>query len=107
MGYTTMGHNFASAFYVQLLSILIGPSVLKTIGGAVIPIGIAAIVLGVLGMILIRNTPQERGLNPDNVSDKVYQEEYDTSSSDDSGWTVGPPMVLRMEGPMRMDRSWT
>ena len=52
MGYTTMGHNFASAFYVQLLSILIGPSVLKTIGGAVIPIGIAAIVLGVLGMIL-------------------------------------------------------
>jgi len=89
MGYTTMGHNFASAFYVQLLSILIGPSVLKTIGGAVIPIGIAAIVLGVLGMILIRNTPQERGLNPDNVSDKVYQEEYDTSSGDDSGWTVG------------------
>lgn len=88
MGYTTMGHNFASAFYVQLLSILIGPSVLKTIGGAVIPIGIAAIVLGVLGMILIRNTPQERGLNPDNVSDKVYQEEYDTSSGDDSGWTV-------------------
>jgi len=89
MGYTTMGHNFASAFYVQLLSILIGPTVLKTIGGAVIPIGIAAIVLGVLGMILIRNTPQERGLNPDNVSDKVYQEEYDTSSGDDSGWTVG------------------
>lgn len=89
MGYTTMGHNFASAFYVQLLSILIGPTVLKTIGGAVIPIGIAAIVLGVLGMIFIRNTPQERGLNPDNVSDKVYQEEYDTSSTDDSGWTVG------------------
>ncbi len=95
MGYTTMGHNFASAFYVQLLSILIGPSVLKTIGGAVIPIGIAAIVLGVLGMILIRNTPQERGLNPDNVSDKVYQEEYDTSSSDDSGWTVGKLLATK------------
>lgn len=95
MGYTTMGHNFASAFYVQLLSILIGPSILKTIGGAVIPIGIAAIVLGVLGMILIRNTPQERGLNPDNVSDKVYQEEYDTSSSDDSGWTVGKLLATK------------
>lgn len=95
MGYTTMGHNFASAFYVQLLSILIGPSVLKTIGGAVIPIGIAAIVLGVLGMILIRNTPQERGLNPDNVSDKVYQEEYDTSSGDDSGWTVGKLLATK------------
>ena len=95
MGYTTMGHNFASAFYVQLLSILIGPSVLKTIGGAVIPIGIAAIVLGVLGMILIRNTPQERGLNPDNVSDKVYQEEYDTNSGDDSGWTVGKLLATK------------
>lgn len=95
MGYTTMGHNFASAFYVQLLSILIGPSILKTIGGAVIPIGIAAIVLGVLGMILIRNTPQERGLNPDNVSDKVYQEEYDTSSGDDSGWTVGKLLATK------------
>lgn len=89
MGYTTMGHNFASAFYVQIVSILIGPTVLKTIGGAVIPIGIAAIVLGILGMILIRNTPQERDLNPDNVSDQVYQTEYDTSDNDDGGWTVG------------------
>ena len=95
MGYTTMGHNFASAFYVQLVSSLIGPTVLKTIGGAVVPIGIAAMVLGVLGMVLIRNTPQERGLNPDNVSDKVYQEEYDTSSSDGGGWTVGKLLCTR------------
>lgn len=27
MGYTTMGHNFASAFYVQLVAILIAPTV--------------------------------------------------------------------------------
>ena len=95
MGYTTMGHNFASAFYVQLVSILIGPSVLKTIGGAVVPIGIAAIVLGILGMILIRNSPQERDLNPDNVSDQVYQSEYDTSSGDDGGWTVGKLLATK------------
>lgn len=90
MGYTTMGHNLASAFYVQLVSILIGPTVLQTIGKGVVPIGIAAVIIGILGMILIRNTPEERDLNPDNVSDKVFQEEYDHSSvNDDGGWTTG------------------
>ena len=88
MGYTTMGHNFASAFYVQLVSILIGPSMLGSIGKGVIPIGIAAIVLGILGMIFIRNTPFERGLNPDNVSDKVFSEEY-ASTEEKTDWTTG------------------
>ena len=97
MGYTTMGHNLASAFYVQLVAILIAPMVAGTenIGSnfstGIIPIGVAAIVLGVLGMIFIRNTPQERGLNPDNVSDEVYRNEYDTSDEveGDGGWTTG------------------
>lgn len=89
MGYTTMGHNFASACYVQLVSILIGPTVLKNIGAGVIPIGITAVVLGILGMVLIRNTPAERGMNPDNVSDEIYAQEYDTSNVDvDGGWTT-------------------
>lgn len=89
MGYTTMGHNLASAFYVQLVSILIGPTVLKNIGTAVVPIGVAAVVLGILGMIFIRNTPEERGLNPDNVSDQVYEDEYDTLDDvSDGGWTT-------------------
>lgn len=95
MGYTTMGHNFASAFYVQLVSILIAPTVAGTVNigenfhTGIIPIGVAAIVLGIVGMILIRNTPFERDLNPDNVSDQVYQTEYDTNASDDGGWTTG------------------
>lgn len=96
MGYTTMGHNFASAFYVQLVAILIAPMIpgLENIGerftSGIVPIGIGAIVLGILGMIFIRNTPQERGINPDNVSDKVYKEEYDTDTKkdDDGGWTT-------------------
>ena len=102
MGYTTMGHNFASAFYVQLVAILIAPvSTQLSAGGndlanvgenfstGIIPIGIAAIVLGILGMIFIRNTPQERGINPDNVSDRVYETEYDTSEvTDNGGWTT-------------------
>ena len=89
MGYTTMGHNLASAFYVQMVAILIGPTVLKSVGSAVIPVGIAAIILGIFGMIFIRNTPQERGLNPDNVSDEVYTTEYDTADEGkDGGWTT-------------------
>ncbi|MCI9123902.1 MAG: MFS transporter [Eubacterium sp.] len=96
MGYTTMGHNLASAFYVQLVSILIGPAVLKNIGMGVVPIGIAAVVIGVLGMVLIRNTPAERGMNPDNVSDKVYEEEYDHSSvTQDGGWTTGKLLATK------------
>ena len=86
MGYTTMGHNLASAFYVQLVAILIAPMVtgMADIGQnfktGIVPIGVGAIVLGILGMLFIRNTPQERGINPDNVSDEV---------EGDGGWTTG------------------
>lgn len=86
MGYTTMGHNFASAFYVAILTALIG--VFGNIKGGCVPIGIACIILGIIGAFFIRNTPQERGLNPDNVSDEVYKNEYNTDSNDDGGWTV-------------------
>ena len=103
MGYTTMGHNFASAFYVQLVAILIAPVVAGTenIGehfpGGIVPIGIAAIVLGILGMLFIRNTPQERGINPDNVSDRVYETEYDTVDpvEGDGGWTTGALLRIK------------
>ena len=97
MGYTTMGHNLASAFYVQLVAILIAPMVtgMANIGQnfktGIVPIGVGAIVLGILGMLFIRNTPQERGINPDNVSDEVYAAEYDTTDEveGDGGWTTG------------------
>ena len=95
MGYTTMGHNFASAFYVQLVAILIAPMIpdIANVGenfpGGILPIGIGAVVLGILGILFIRNTPQERGLNPDNVSDEVYEKEYDTKDDvRDGGWTT-------------------
>ena len=97
MGYTTMGHNLASAFYVQLVAILIAPMVVgmadvgQNFTTGIVPIGVGAIVLGILGMIFIRNTPQERGINPDNVSDEVYAAEYDTTDEveGDGGWTTG------------------
>lgn len=86
MGYTTMGHNLASASYVALLTGLV--AAFGSINVASIPIGAAAVILGVVGLIMIRDTPQERGMNPDNVSDEVYAAEYHTKV-DDGGWTTG------------------
>ena len=86
-GFTTMGHNCGSAFYVPLVSAAIaafgfanGLSLLASI----------AIVLGVIGLVFVRNTPQEAGMYPDNVSKEVYEREYFQGSiEDDGGWTVG------------------
>lgn len=86
MGYTTMGHNLASAFYVPLITFLVGRF---GVGQGVMVPAAAAIVLGVLGFVFIRDTPQERGLNPDNVSDDVYKNEYFVAKvSSDGGWTT-------------------
>ena len=85
MGYTTMGHNFASAFYVAIMTGLI--ATMGSLNKASWLPGVAAIILGIVGFIFMRNTPQERGINPDNVSDEVYASEYDTAE-DDSDWTT-------------------
>ena len=86
MGYTTMGHNLASVAFVPLITLLVGR---MGIGKGVIPISAISIGLGILGLILVRNTPQERGLNPDNVSDEVYQKEYYHGPQDSTGgWTT-------------------
>lgn len=87
MGYTTMGHNLASAFYVPLITWLVGSFGVQK--GVLVPAA-ASIILGIIGLIFIRNTPQERGLNPDNVSDEIFQNEYHTAQVDhDGGWTTG------------------
>lgn len=85
MGYTTMGHNFASAFYVAIMTGLI--ATMGSMNKASWLPGVSAIILGIVGFIFMRNTPQERGINPDNVSDEVYASEYDTAE-DDSDWTT-------------------
>lgn len=85
MGYTTMGHNLASAFYVAAMTGLI--ATLGTMSKAVYVPGIIAIVIGIMGYFLIRDTPQERGINPDNVTDEVYNTEYFTAN-EESEWTT-------------------
>ena len=45
--------------------------------------------LGIVGLLLIRDTPQERGVYPDNVSEHQYKEEYFTGEVDNNGgWTT-------------------
>ena len=87
MGYTTMGHNLASAFYVPFLAALVGSY--GVCRGVVIP-SILSIVLGIFGLLFIRSTPQERNMNPDNVSDEKFAAEYvDTADQNgDGGWSV-------------------
>ena len=85
-GYTTMGHNLGSALYVPLIGALIAG---KGMAGGMTVTGIFGIVIAIIGFILVRNTPQERGMYPDNVSKEVYEREYaDMSEGNKSRWTV-------------------
>ena len=86
MSVVAMGSNFGTMVFVPLLTVLVG-----SLGIAVSSVicGVVAAVVGVIGAVMLRNTPQERGINPDNVSDRVYETEYDTSeASDNGGWTT-------------------
>ncbi len=85
-GYTTMGHNLGSALYVPLIAALIGA--LGMANGMTVT-GVAAIVIGIGAYFIIRNTPQEVGIYPDNVSKEVYEAEYaDMGAENESRWTV-------------------
>lgn len=86
MGYTTMGHNLATAAFVPLIVFLVAKLGVHKAG---LPISIAVIILGIVGIIFVRNTPFERNMYPDNVSKEVYEAEYDTDATDDGGWTTG------------------
>lgn len=85
-GYTTMGHNLGSALYVPLIAALIGA---RGMAGGMMVTGIAAIIIGIIAYFIIRNTPQELGVYPDNVTKEVYEREYaDMSEGAKSRWTV-------------------
>lgn len=86
MGYTTMGHNLASAFYVPMIAFLISKMGLQK--GVMVP-SVLVMVLGVIGLLMVKNTPQERNIYPDNVSKEVYEAEYFLGQGEDlSGdWT--------------------
>jgi len=87
-GFTTMGHNLGSAFYVPLIAFLIGS--FQMAKGMTFT-GIAGIALGLIGLLFIRNFPQDRGILPDNVTKEVYESEYFTEDTQEEKkiWTIG------------------
>ena len=85
-GFTTMGHNLGSALYVPLIAFLIGA---YGMGKGMTITGIAAIVIAFIAIFIIKNTPQEMGQLPDNVTQDVYDREYaDMSNDAPARWTV-------------------
>ena len=83
-----MGHNLGSAFYVPLIAFLIGS--FQMAKGMTFT-GVAGMVLGLIGLLFIRNFPQERGVLPDNVTKEVYESEYFTADVQEEKkiWTIG------------------
>jgi OFA family oxalate/formate antiporter-like MFS transporter len=92
MGYTTMGHNLASAFYVPMIAFLVNTLGLEK--GVMVP-SVLVMILGIIGLLMVRDTPQERNLLPDNVSSEVYEKEYYDGDVTDhtGGWTT--PKLLK------------
>ncbi|MCM8711229.1 MFS transporter [Clostridium sp. SYSU_GA19001] len=87
MGYTTMGHNLASAFYVPMIAFFVNSWGLQK--GVLIP-SILVIILGIIGLLMVKDTPQERNMYPDNVTKEVYEAEYFVEQGEDQngGWTT-------------------
>ena len=88
MSVVAMGSNFGTMVFVPLITVLeasVGIAVSSVICGTV------AAVVGVIGAVLLRNTPTERGLYPDNVTEAEFKANYSTTppEASDGGWTVG------------------
>ena len=90
VGISTTGANIGSAVLVPLMTIL------TTVMGwkmGLSVFGIRSIVLGIIGIVILRDNPLEAGFYPDNVSREVYESEYlnqkyDKESEYISDWTV-------------------
>jgi Sugar phosphate permease len=72
-GYSTMGCNLSSALYIPLLAAAV---VAFGLGKGSLLFAGCSIVLGILSLIILRDTPKERGILPDNVSPEVFKKEY-------------------------------
>lgn len=87
MGYTTMGHNLASAFYVPMIAFLVNTMGIQK--GTMVP-SVLVMILGIVGLLMVKNTPEEKNIYPDNVTKEVFETEYFVGNGEDStgGWTT-------------------
>lgn len=88
MSVVAMGSNFGTMVFVPLLTVLVGSVGIAT---SSLICGAVAAVVGVIGAVLLRNTPKERGLYPDNVTEAEFKANYSSAppEMDSIGWTVG------------------
>ena len=87
-GYSTAGCNLGSALYIPILSFMVGAYGLSH---GTLVFSVVSVIAGILAMILIKDTPGERGVYPDNVSKEVFEREYSAIrevSEEDHEWTT-------------------
>ncbi len=87
MGWSTMGNNMASAVFIPIFSIMLGANVNMPFYGYFI----FMVIMFILGVIIIKNKPEECGLLPDNDPasvEKVKALEEEMANYK-SPWTVG------------------
>ncbi len=94
MGYTTMGHNLASAFYVPIIAFLVNTLGLQM--GVMVP-SILVILLGIIGLTMIRDTPAERNMYPDNVTKEIFEKEYFKNDNEKSKFWTTPKLLRERE----------
>ena len=94
MSVVAMGSNFGTMLFVPLLTVLVGSIGIAT---SSIICGVVAAVVGVIGAVMLRNTPQERGLYPDNVTEAEFKASYAAAApeEDPHGWTVGKLLATK------------
>ena len=94
LGWATMGQNLASATFVPLFLLFMSR---LSLGGSFYGMGALLVVFGVLGYLLVRNTPEELGCAPDNGS--FTQEEIEANLKElreyRSPWTPKKLLVNR------------
>lgn len=90
VGISTTGANIGSAVLVPLMTVL------TTVMGwkmGLSVFGFVSIILGIIGIVILRDNPLDAGFYPDNVSKEVYEAEYlnqkqDQESEYISDWTL-------------------
>ena len=87
MGWATMGNNMASAVFIPIFSILLGASVNMPFYGYFI----FMVIMFILGIIIVKNKPEECGLLPDNdpASVEAVKALEEEMANYKSPWTIG------------------
>ena len=99
LGWATMGSNLASATCIYLLTFLF-----KTFGGlsgGLTAFGVAVIVFAIVGHLIIRDTPEELGLTPDNLP--MTREELEASKAKFENATPTKVTVLLRKKELWLD----